>query len=137
MQHVLADSTADHQFAADRRRAYRDGFGVSGLRVMVKQPDSRWTPGFFVANFSVVAQFDVSTVGWYNCQVEFWGGSDNNRRRYGSVKIALAVRNLGSVEFVDLDTNRNRKLNHAVLGLRSNTVFDLDAVKAGRAQSRP
>jgi len=58
VQHVLADSTADHQFAADRRRAYRDAFGVSGLRVKVKQPDSRGTPDFF-ALLNAASVFEV------------------------------------------------------------------------------
>jgi hypothetical protein len=31
-----------------------DWFGASGLRVTVKQPDSRGIPGFFTSFFSVV-----------------------------------------------------------------------------------
>ena len=46
-------------------------FTATGLCVTVKQPDSRGTPGFFVAIFSVVAQFEVCPVGWYNCRMEF------------------------------------------------------------------
>ncbi len=48
-----------------------DWFGASGLRVMVKQPDSRGMPGFFPAIFSIVTQFDVYLVGWYNWRTKF------------------------------------------------------------------
>lgn len=46
-------------------------FVAIGLRVMVKQPDSRRIPGFFVVVFSVVIQFDVCSVGWYNRRMGF------------------------------------------------------------------
>ena len=45
----------------------------NGPRVMVEQPDSRGISGFFVAILSVVTQFDVCPVGWYNCRMEFFG----------------------------------------------------------------
>ena len=48
-------------------------FAATGLRVTVKEPDSRGIPGFFVAIFSVVTQFDACPVGWYNCRMEFFG----------------------------------------------------------------
>jgi len=48
-------------------------FVATGLRVMVKQPDSRGIPGFFLAIFSAVTQFEVCPVGWYNCRMEFLG----------------------------------------------------------------
>jgi len=48
-------------------------FAATGLRVMVKQPDSRGIPCFFVAIFSVITQFDVCPVGWYNRRMEFLG----------------------------------------------------------------
>ena len=50
-----------------------DRFVPTGLRVMVKQPDSREIPGFFLAIFSAVTQFDVCPVGWYNRRIEFLG----------------------------------------------------------------
>ena len=31
------------------------------------------TVSFFSAIFSVVTQFDVCAVGWYNCRMEFFG----------------------------------------------------------------
>jgi hypothetical protein len=34
-------------------------FAATGLRVMVTPPDSRGIPGFFLAIFSVVTQFDL------------------------------------------------------------------------------
>ena len=46
-------------------------FVATGLRVMLKQPDSRGIPGFFLAIFSAVTQFDVCPIGWYNCRMEF------------------------------------------------------------------
>ena len=48
-------------------------FAAAGLRLTVKQPNSRGIPGFFLAIFSVVTQFDVCPVGWYNCRMEFLG----------------------------------------------------------------
>jgi len=39
---------------------------------MVEQPDSRGIPGFFLAIFSAVTQFDVCPVGWYNSARSFW-----------------------------------------------------------------
>ncbi len=51
----------------------RDWFVASGLRVTVKQPDSRGIPDFFVAIFSVVTQFGVCPVGPQNLRMEFLG----------------------------------------------------------------
>ena len=48
-------------------------FVASGLRVTVKQPDSRGMPGFFAAIFSVVTQLDVCPVGPQNLRTEFLG----------------------------------------------------------------
>ena len=45
-------------------------FAAAGLRGMVKQPDSHGMPGFFLAIFPAVTQFDVCPVGWYNCRME-------------------------------------------------------------------
>ena len=50
-------------------------FAATGLRVMVKQPDSRGTPAFFVAIVAAVTRFDVWPIGWYNCRMEFLGGT--------------------------------------------------------------
>ena len=48
-------------------------FVAAGLGVMVKQPDSRGIPCFFVAIFSLATQFDVSPVGWCNRRMESLG----------------------------------------------------------------
>ncbi len=48
-------------------------FVASGLRVTVKQPDSRGMPGFFAAIFSVVTQFAMCPVGWKNYRMGFLG----------------------------------------------------------------
>ena len=38
-------------------------FMATGLRVRTKQPDSRGMPGFFLAIFSPVTQFDLCALG--------------------------------------------------------------------------
>jgi hypothetical protein len=48
-------------------------FAATGLRVMVKQPYSRASAGFFVAILSLVTQRDAWSGGWYNCRMEFLG----------------------------------------------------------------
>jgi hypothetical protein len=48
-------------------------FTATSLRTTVKPRDSRGIPGLFVAMFSVVTQFEVSSVGGYNCPMEFLG----------------------------------------------------------------
>ena len=50
-----------------------DWFVASGLRVTVKQPDSRGMPGFFATIFSVVTQLDVCPAGPQNPRMEFLG----------------------------------------------------------------
>ena len=54
-------------------------FAATGLRVTAKQPDSRGIPGFSVAFFSILTQFDVCPVGWYNCWMEFLGRTASQR----------------------------------------------------------
>ena len=48
-------------------------FVASGLRVTVKQRDSRGMPGFFATIFSVVTQFGVCPVGPQNLRMDFLG----------------------------------------------------------------
>jgi hypothetical protein len=54
-------------------------FSATDLHVTVKQPGLRGMPGFFVAIFSVVTQFDVCPVGRYNCRMEFLGRTAYSR----------------------------------------------------------
>ncbi len=48
-------------------------FVTTGLRLAVKQPDSRGIPGFFVVIVSVVTWIYACPVGWYNRRMEFLG----------------------------------------------------------------
>ena len=50
-------------------------FSATGLHVTVKRPRSCGILGLFVEVFSVVTQFDVCPVGWYNCRTEFLRGT--------------------------------------------------------------
>ena len=50
-------------------------FVASGLRVTVKQRDSRGIPDSFETIFSVVTQFGVCPVGPQNRRMEFLGGT--------------------------------------------------------------
>jgi len=46
-------------------------FVATRLRVMLKQPNSRGTPGSFVTIFSAVNRLDVCPVGYYNRRMKF------------------------------------------------------------------
>jgi hypothetical protein len=67
------DCITDTRVLRDRNIGLPGRFSATGLHVTVKQPGSRGMQGFFVAIFSVVTQFDVCPVGWYNCRMEFLG----------------------------------------------------------------
>ena len=50
-------------------------FVATGLRVSLKQPNSRGIPGSFVAIFSDVNRLDVCPVGYYNRRMTFLRGT--------------------------------------------------------------
>ena len=64
--HTACRVTIDPSFQFDLSSAQADRADVPKLR-------SRKIPGFFAAIFSVVTQFDLHPVGWYNRQMEFLG----------------------------------------------------------------
>jgi len=50
-------------------------FVATGLRVSLKQPNSRGIPGSFGAIFSDVNRLDVCPVGYYNRRMTFLRGT--------------------------------------------------------------
>ena len=51
-------------------------FVATGLRVSLKQPNSRGIPGSFGAIFSDVNRLDVCPVGYYNRRMTFLRGTE-------------------------------------------------------------
>ena len=74
-------------------------FVATGLRVSLKQPNSRGIPGSFGAIFSDVNRLDVCPVGYYNRRMTFlrgtapciphWKGGESWWSRYTKFRNAL------------------------------------------------